>query len=99
MKIANWQLATPVFYKMKSLDNDPIPLLGHTDVTCCSRHVCVCVLECDPHVIGIAVSYCFVLHFCASNRKFVFSACLLLSVFDTRLMRPNKVETGRGLLT
>ena len=24
---------------------------------------CVCVLECDPHDIGIAVSYCFVVHF------------------------------------
>ena len=23
----------------------------------------VCVLECDPHDIGIAVSYCFALHF------------------------------------
>ena len=59
---------------------------------------CVCVLECDPHDIGIAVSYCFVLHFFAPNDKFVFLACLLLSVFYTRLMRPNKVETGRGLL-
>ena len=28
-----------------------------------------------------------------------FLAYLLLSVFYTRLMRPNKVETGRGLLT
>ena len=28
-----------------------------------------------------------------------FLACLLLSVFYTRLMRPNKIETGRGLLT
>ena len=31
--------------------------------------------------IGIAVSYCFVLQFCAPNGKFVFSASLLLSVF------------------
>ena len=59
---------------------------------------CVCVLECDPHDIGIAVLYCFVLHFCASDGKFVFSACLLLSAFHPRLMRPNKVETGRRLL-
>ena len=49
--------------------------------------------------IDIAVSYCFVLHFFAPNGKFVFFACLLLSVFYIRLMRPNKVETGRGLLT
>ena len=65
---------------------------------------CVCVLECDTHDIGIAVSYCFALHFLfffffAPNGKFVFLAYLLLSVFYTRLMRPNKVETGRGLLT
>ena len=84
---------------MISLNNDPAPLLGLTDVTCCPCHVCV--LECDPHDIGIAVSYCFVLHFLffAPNGKFVFLACLLLSVFYTRLMRPNRVETGRGLLT
>ena len=31
--------------------------------------------------VGIAVSYCFVLHFCAPNGKFVFSTCLLLSIF------------------
>ena len=37
--------------------------------------------------------------FFAPNGKFVFLACLLLSVFYTRLMRPNKVKTGRGLLT
>ena len=72
---------------MISLDNDPAPLLGLTDVTCC------------PHNIGIAVSYCFILHFFAPNGIFVFLACLLLSVFYTRLMRPNKVETDRGLLT
>ena len=62
---------------------------------------CVCVLECDPHDIGIAVSYCFycIFLFFAPNGKFVFLAYLLLSVFYTRLMRPNKVETGRGLLT
>ena len=78
---------------MISLYNDPAPLLGLTDVTCCPCHVC------DPHDIGIAVSYCFVLHFFAPNGKFVFSACLLLSVFYTLLMRPNKVEAGRGLLT
>ena len=49
---------------------------------------CVCVLECDPHDIGIAVSYCFVLHFFAPNDKFVFLACLLLSAIYTCLMRP-----------
>ena len=26
---------------MISLDNDPTPLLGLTDMTCCSCHVCV----------------------------------------------------------
>ena len=63
---------------------------------------CVCVLECDPHDIGIAVSYCFALHFSfffAPNGQFVYLAHLLLSVFYTRLMRPNEVKTGRGLLT
>ena len=83
---------------MISLDNDPAPLLGLTDVTFCPMS-CVCVLECDPHDIGIAVSYCLYCIFFAPNGKFVFLACLLLSVFYTRLMRPNKVETGRGLLT
>ena len=68
---------------MISLDNDPTPLLGLTDVTCCPCHVCVyvCVPKCDSHDIGIAISYCFILHFRASNGKFVFSARLLLSVF------------------
>ena len=60
-----------------------------------------CVLECDPlnDDIGIAESYCFALHFFEPNSKFVFSACLLLSVLRTCLMRPHKVETGSGLLT
>ena len=60
---------------------------------------CMCVPECDPHDIDIAVLYCFVLHFFAPNGKFVFPAFLLLRVFYARLMRPNKVETGRGLST
>ena len=33
------QLATHVL--LISLDNDPAPLLGLTDVTCCPCHVCV----------------------------------------------------------
>ena len=37
--------------------------------------------------------------FFAPNGKFVVSAGLLLSVFYTRLIRHNKVETGCGLLT
>ena len=41
MKIANWQLATLVFYKMISLDSDPALLLGLTDVTCGLCHACV----------------------------------------------------------
>ena len=63
---------------------------------------CVCVLECDPRDIGIAVSYCFVLYFpfyFCTQWQICFLACLLLNVSYTRLMRPNKVETGRGLLT
>ena len=60
---------------------------------------CVCILECDLHDTGIAVSYHFVLHLFAPNGQFVFSACLLLSVLTPFFMRPNKVETGRGLLT
>ena len=52
--------------------------------------VCECVLECDPHDVGIAVSYCFVLHiFFAPNGKSVFLACILLSIFYTLLMGPN----------
>ena len=96
MKIANWKLATAVFYKMISFNNDATPLLELTDVTCCPCHVCV--LEYDRHDIGIAASYCFVLHFFVPNGKFVLSAYLLLSVYCTRLMRPKKVETDRGLL-
>ena len=46
---------------MISLNNDPAPLLRLTDVTCGPCHVCV--LECDHSDIGIAESYCFVLHF------------------------------------
>ena len=42
---ANWQLATSIFYGMISLDNDPTPLLGLTDVTCCPCHVCVSLNE------------------------------------------------------
>ena len=60
---------------------------------------CVCVLECDPHDIGIAVSYYIVLHlFLHQMAKIFFSAGLLLSVCYTRLMRPNKVETGRDMV-
>ena len=68
--ISNWQLATPVFYEMINLDNDLAPLFGLADVTCCPCYVCI--LECDPHDIGIAKSYCFVLHFCTPNDKSVF---------------------------
>ena len=59
------------------------------------------VLECDLHDNGIAVSYCFVLHFFCTQWQICFFSMfsLLLSAFYTRLMRPNKVETGRGLLT
>ena len=51
------------------------------------------------HGIDNAVQHRFALHFFARNGKFVFSAFLLLSVFYTRPMRSNKIETGRGLLT
>ena len=48
--------------------------------------------------------YCCIILFCIAfflhpMANLFFSACLLLSAFYTRLMRPNKVETGRGLLT
>ena len=47
--------------------------------------------------------YCCIKFFCVAfflhPMANLFSACLLLSVFYIRLMRPNKVETGRGLLT
>ena len=65
---------------MISLDNDPAPLLGLTDVTCFPCHVCVS-FECDPHDIGIAVSYCFVLHFFAPNGKFVFFSMFIIECF------------------
>ena len=82
---------------MISLDNNPAPIRANR---CGLLSVsCVCVLNCDPHDIDIAVSDCFVLHFFGTQIKFVFSACLLLSVFYTCLMKPNKDETGRGLLT
>ena len=45
---------------------------------------CVCVLECDPHDIGIAVSYCFALHFSlffAPNGKFVFFSIFIIECF------------------
>ena len=76
-----------------------LPLLGLTDMTCTCYVMCVCVLECDPHDIGITVSYYFVLHFFCTQWQICFSACLLLCVFLHRLMIPNKVETGRGLFT
>ena len=66
---------------MIRLGNDPTPLLGLTNVTYCPCHLCVCVLECDPHDIGIAVSYCFVLHFCAPNGKFVFISMFIVECF------------------
>ena len=52
MKIANWQLATLVFYKMISLDSDPALLLGLTDVTCGPCHACV----------SLNVLFCFICH-------------------------------------
>ena len=53
----------------------------------------------DTHTHMTWTTSHFVLHFFAPNGKFVFLECLFLSVFYTRLMRPNKVETGCGLLT
>ena len=57
LKIVNWQLATPVFYKI-SLDNDPTPLLELIDVTCCPCHVCVS-LNVTP-----MTGYCCITLFC-----------------------------------
>ena len=84
---------------MISLDNDPTPLLELTDVVSCPCHVCMSLNEIPVIYILLyhIVLYCiFFLHPIAN---LFFSACLLLSVFYIRLMRPNKVETGRGLLT
>ena len=36
-----WLVALATHVLMISLDNDPAPLLGLTDVTCCPCHVCV----------------------------------------------------------
>ena len=36
--------------------------------------------------------------FFAPNDKFNFLSIFIIECFYTRLMRPNKVETGRGLL-
>ena len=45
---------------------------------------------------GIAVSYCFVLHFFAPNGIFVFSACLLLSVFAPAWWDPIRSKPVAG---
>ena len=37
--------------------------------------------------------------FFAPNGKLFFFSIFIIECFYTRLMRPNKVETGRGLLT
>ena len=54
---------------------------------------CVCVLECDPHDIGIAVSYCFVLHFFAPNGKFVFFSMFIIECF---LHPPDETQEGQN---
>ena len=77
---------------MISLDNDPAPLLGLTDVTCCPSHVCV--LECDPHDIGIAVSYCFALHFSffCTQWQICFFSIFIIECF---LHPPAETQLGR----
>ena len=52
------------------------------------------------HDIGIAASYCFVLHifFLHPMANLSFFSMFVIDYFYIRLMRPNKVETGRGLL-
>ena len=62
---------------MISLDNDPEPLLGLTDVTCCPCHVCVS-LNATPMIEVLLYLYCIFLHPMAN---LFFLACLLLSVF------------------
>ena len=67
---------------MISLNNDPTPLLGFTVVASCPCLVCMCVSVNETSIIGIAVLYCFVLHFfCTQWQIRPFSACLLLSDF------------------
>ena len=72
---------------MISVDNVPIPLLGLTYVNYCSCHECV--LEWDPCNIGIAVSYCFILNFCAPDGKFVFFCVFIIECF---LHPPDKTQ-------
>ena len=62
------------------------------NVMCVSLNLTPMILVLLYHI----VSYCI---FFAPNGKFVFSACLFLSVFYTSQMRFNKVKAGRGLLT
>ena len=61
--------------------------------------MCVCILNGDPmiqvllyHIVLYCVSF-------APNGEFAFSAFLILRVFYTCLMKSNKVETDRELLT
>ena len=52
------------------------------------------------HIVSyICIILFCIAFFCTQWQICFFLAYLLLSVFYTCLMRPNKVETGRGLLT
>ena len=72
---------------MISLDNDPTPLLGLTDVTCCPCHVCVSLNE-TPMIKVLLYHIVFIAFFLHPIANLFFSASLLLSVFYTCLMRP-----------
>ena len=58
--------------------------------------ICICICICIAFAF---VLHCIFLFFLHPMANLFFLAYLLLSVFYTRLMRPNKVETSRGLLT
>ena len=84
MLVSNFQndhLLRGICLQHQSVDNDPAPLLGLADVTCCPCHVCVCVLECDPHDVGIAVSYCFVLQFFCTQWQICFFSMFVIECF------------------
>ena len=67
-----------------------LPLGAKKNIVIVLYHIIVYI------IILFCIAFFFFLHPMAN---LFFLAYLLLSVFYTRLMRPNKVETGRGLLT
>ena len=56
---------------------------------------CLCVIECDPHDIGIAVSHCFVLHFFCTQWQICFFSMFIIECF---LHPPDETQKGRNQL-